>query len=329
MRDLKIFMKAGAVGAVLLVLASCSSTPERVELLEQAQAMVSEVDRDPLAGQVAQVELQEAKNALERAEVAREDDADIEIIRHNAYLALRNAEIAKQRIAQAQAQREIDQSEARRNRVIMEVRTREAERARRLAEARSREAEQRALEAGMAREEAERARQDALAARQESEESRARAEAAMEEARNLQQALSTLEAEQTNRGLVVTLDDVLFDTGKAELKAGAEVSMARLAAVMQEYPDRRLMIEGHTDSMGEEDYNEILSRQRAESVRDALVKQGVSPDRLITKGLGEEFPVTTNDTAAGRQQNRRVEIVVSSEDGEFPAAANRNTMGSL
>ncbi len=132
-----------------------------------------------------------------------------------------------------------------------------------------------------------------------------------------QAALAALQAKQTDRGMVVTMGDVLFDTGSANLKPGAMQTLDRLAAYMQSSPQTRLIIEGHTDSTGSVATNEELSQRRADAVATALIERGVSAQNLHAVGKGESAPVATNGTAAGRQQNRRVEIVFSDQDGRF------------
>jgi len=127
----------------------------------------------------------------------------------------------------------------------------------------------------------------------------------------LQRQLEILQARPTDRGLVLTLGDTLFATGKSELKSGATVNLDRLTAFMNEYPQRTAAIEGYTDSMGSEEMNQSLSQRRADAVKGYLVGQGVSSARLSTSGRGESSPVADNESAAGRQQNRRVEIVIS------------------
>lgn len=158
---------------------------------------------------------------------------------------------------------------------------------------------------------------DAEQARQAAAQQAARAEA-------LERELDELEAEQTDRGPVLTLSDVLFDTDKAELKPGAMTTVDRLAQFMSEHPDRRLLIEGHADARGTEAYNRDLSERRAAAVRKALVDDNVDPSRIRVTGLGEDYPVASNDTRAGMQANRRVEIVISDGDGQFPAGAIRS-----
>jgi outer membrane protein OmpA-like peptidoglycan-associated protein len=117
--------------------------------------------------------------------------------------------------------------------------------------------------------------------------------------------------------MVMTLSDVLFDTAQATLKPGADRAVDRLAQFLKDSPGTHVLIEGHTDSVGSDDYNVALSERRAQAVADALTARGVSADRIQTKGLGKSYPVATNDTQAGRQQNRRVEIVFSDTSGRF------------
>jgi outer membrane protein OmpA-like peptidoglycan-associated protein len=120
-----------------------------------------------------------------------------------------------------------------------------------------------------------------------------------------------LETRETARGLIVNLSDVLFDVDRATLKPGAREKLARVAGILASHPDLHIEIEGHTDSTGSDDYNQRLSERRAESVRAYLVEQHVAPAVVGTAGFGESRPVATNGTAAGRQQNRRVELVVT------------------
>lgn len=145
--------------------------------------------------------------------------------------------------------------------------------------------------------------------------------AAMAEAQTDEMArrLAELEAEKTERGIVLTLQDVLFDVGRAELKPGAQRTIDDLARFMADYPDRRVRIEGFTDSTGSDEFNRQLSENRAFAVRDALTRAGVSQDRIEVQGYGEMYPVASNDTTEGRQLNRRVEILISDESGTIAA----------
>jgi outer membrane protein OmpA-like peptidoglycan-associated protein len=128
-------------------------------------------------------------------------------------------------------------------------------------------------------------------------------------AKSLEQELAGLNAKKTDRGIVLTLGDVLFDTGKATLKPGAYATIDRLANALKEDSARTVMIEGHTDSVGDEQYNQGLSERRAASVQAALLERGVPSEQMSVVGKGETTPVASNDNAGGRQQNRRVELV--------------------
>lgn len=143
------------------------------------------------------------------------------------------------------------------------------------------------------------------------------AERTMREAKELRLQMEAMQAEKTDRGMVLTLGDVLFDLDRAELKPSGEDTVRRLADFMAEYENRRVRVEGYTDSTGEESYNQGLSERRAEAVRDTLISMGISADRVEVKGFGEQYPVASNDRSGGRQQNRRVEIVISDEEGHI------------
>jgi outer membrane protein OmpA-like peptidoglycan-associated protein len=136
----------------------------------------------------------------------------------------------------------------------------------------------------------------------------------------LERELAELQAERTDRGLVVTLsDDILFDVDQADLKPGAAQQLARVSDFLRNHPDRNILIEGHTDSTASDSYNLALSQRRATAVEDFLISQGGDPTRISARGYGEQLPVATNDTAAGRQQNRRVELVILDPGAGIPA----------
>jgi outer membrane protein OmpA-like peptidoglycan-associated protein len=163
-----------------------------------------------------------------------------------------------------------------------------------------------ATRAAQAKQEAENARR---AAQAEAEKA-ARAKA---EADQLMRELSELKAQQTERGIVLTIGDVLFATGKADLSPDANKSVARLAEFLKKYPNRNVLIEGHTDSVGKDDYNLALSQKRADSVKAQLVGDGIEAARITTVGYGKKYPVASNDTMAGKAQNRRVDVVILNE----------------
>jgi outer membrane protein OmpA-like peptidoglycan-associated protein len=137
------------------------------------------------------------------------------------------------------------------------------------------------------------------------------ARAQLAHAQRLSKQSRGLGARSDARGVVLTLDSVLFSTGKADLKPGAERVIERIASLLNAYPDRGILVEGHTDSVGSDDVNLALSRARADAVARALARDGVSADRIRARGFGKTQPIAGNDTASGRQQNRRVEIVIA------------------
>jgi len=157
--------------------------------------------------------------------------------------------------------------------------------------------------------ETERARQEAAAAEQARQQ--AEQQAAEQRQRLVQQLNSVLQTKDTARGVVAQMSDVLFDVNKATLKADAKIRLAKVAGIVLAYPDLRLEIDGYTDSTGTQQRNQVLSEQRAASVRDFLISQGVSANNVMARGFGEENPIAPNETAAGRKMNRRVELVMS------------------
>ena len=161
-----------------------------------------------------------------------------------------------------------------------------------------------------------------LAAREnEVDEAKTQAHQAQAESQRLAALLENMQASQTSRGIVLTLDDVLFDTGKAQLKSGAERSIEQIASFLKENPDRRVQVEGFTDSQGADNYNLELSQSRADSVAMAIIHRGVDAQRVRALGYGEGYPVASNDSAGTRQLNRRVEIIVSNGSAEIPGRA--------
>jgi OmpA-OmpF porin, OOP family len=165
---------------------------------------------------------------------------------------------------------------------------------------------------------------DTVAAREEIEKGTAERQQVLLEARTreterVQRELKDLQAKQTERGMVLTLGDVLFDTGKAVLKPGAYTTIDRLAQVLNSSHSSRVVIEGHTDSMGSDTNNQMLSEQRALAVQYALLQRGVSASQIHSVGKGESTPVAGNDTASGRQANRRVELIFSQDASRVAA----------
>lgn len=298
-----------------LLLAACAMGPARPEGSAQVRNKLTQLQSDPELASRAPVAIKEAEVAVAAAEVP-EDDA--ELARHRVFTADRKVDIAW---ALAQSRLAEDQRtalSAERESARLDARTREANLARGEARSARSEADLARIQAADARNAAEIARSQASSARTEAEIARSQADAASmaaddsrRQADALQRQIAELNAKATDRGLVVTLGDVLFATGRAELKGSVPSNLSKLAAFLNEYPDRSVIIEGHTDSVGAEGYNRDLSQRRADTVKSYLMRQGVGPNRVVASGLGEGSPVADNTSVTGRQQNRRVEVIIS------------------
>jgi outer membrane protein OmpA-like peptidoglycan-associated protein len=142
-----------------------------------------------------------------------------------------------------------------------------------------------------------------------------------QDADRLQRQLVDMQARPTQQGIVVTLSNVLFKTNGVDLLPSAATSLDRLAAYLKDNPASTVQVEGYTDRSGSADYNIGLSQRRAEAVRQALVARGIDPTRIQARGYGQAAPVANNDTAEGRQMNRRVEVVISDSEGHMPQAS--------
>lgn len=268
-------LKTSLTAAALCVLAGCQSLPSRNPTLDAAEQAYTSTAADPQVQRHAAGELERVRSMLTRAKRYWEDERDEAQTRHLAYLATRQLETLRVHAAQREAEAQMSQASAERDRVRLEAR----------------DAELRRAQSG---EDAARRTADAL-----------------------QRDLAALNAQATQRGLIVTLQDVLFATGRAELQSGAQRSLQRLAQVLQQHLERRVLLEGFADSTGGRQMNLRLSQRRADAVRRALVREGVAPQRIEVRAFGEDFPAADNGTAAGRQQNRRVEVLFSDEQGRL------------
>jgi outer membrane protein OmpA-like peptidoglycan-associated protein len=247
---------------------------------DQARAR-RQAELDRLAAEQAKAEaLTVAQNAQRDADNARQERAA--------------AEQAKAEALQAKAQ--ADQA-----RIAAEQARAEAEQARAAAVAQQQQLSAQVDQAKMAAADADRLRM------------KAEQDQALLRQQLLDQFNSILQTRDTARGLIVNMSDVLFDTGRYTLKPGAREKLAKVSGIILGHPGLKIAVEGHTDSVGGDEYNMKLSEERAGSVRDFLVGQGVSPASVTSRGFGKTMPVADNATAAGRQQNRRVELVVSGE----------------
>jgi outer membrane protein OmpA-like peptidoglycan-associated protein len=292
------------VGVLGLIVGCAASSQERAAKaqLERAQAAYLQAQADPNVQAYAQLRLGDAQKALRAAEQAKDSEEKT----HLAYLAEKKARLASVTGATGKTEHSMDQLRKETTDVLLQKRDRELKVARTETDSKAREAEQ-------WRRVAEARARDAEARTREAEQGRKADEAEHAKATALANELANLKAQQTDRGMVLTVGDVLFAPGKAEVGPGAQRSIDKLADFLKAYPKRNVLIEGHSDNVGDAGFNIKLSQQRADAVRDQLVTRGVAPQRIRTKGYGPKFPVVENDSAAGRQQNRRVEVLVLNE----------------
>ncbi len=302
---------AGSVCGLALMLAGCATTsPEGESALDQARAAVQRLEDQPLAAQTAGKALQDARDALGAAEAAEREHKSADVVVHLSYLARRDAEVGEAVLAEARARTAMAQAQAEREHVLLNEREREAASAHEQALTAQQQAQ-------AAQQQAQAAQQQALASQQQAQQQAQAAQDAQQQARDAQQQLEAMQAKQTERGMMLTLGNVLFDTNGDTLKPGADELVSRLSQFLQNHADIKLRIEGHTDSTGSDSYNEALSERRAQAVATALESRGIPAERIQAVGRGKSAPVATNDTSAGRQQNRRVEIIFSDAQGQF------------
>ncbi len=276
-----------------VALSACATMPQPNPALENARAAVQAAEADPNVNKYAPLDLDRAKKDLAAAEDAALQHHDAEIAQP-AYLAAQNARIAQAHGAAKADDARVAAGQTERDRIMLAARTREAENAKASA------ANSQAV-AAAALNQRDQANQDAAQAQQEAAQAQAELEA--------------LKATPTSRGLVLTLGDVMFDTGKSELKSGGMRKIDQLAQFLTEHPQRRVEIDGFTDSVGSDAYNEELSQRRADAVKAALVSRNVDPARISTEGFGKAYPVASNNDSGGRQLNRRVEVVIGGANG--------------
>ncbi len=271
-----------------LVLAGCESAPkDEGGLLLQARSSVAQAESDPNVTKYAPTELDRARKLLINAEgAAREKGATHETAAHYAYLATQMARISEQRAHEQVAMERVKAGETERQKILLTARESEAQQARDVAQG-----------------------------------AQSQAATAQAEIQRLAKQLEELQASQTERGIVLTLGDVLFDTGRAEMKPGAQRSIEQIAAFLNEHPERSVQIEGFTDSQGPDQYNLELSQRRADAVAMAIIQRGIDAQRVRAMGYGEEFPVASNTNSGSRQLNRRVEVIVSKDNQAIPGRA--------
>jgi outer membrane protein OmpA-like peptidoglycan-associated protein len=269
---------------IALAIAACASTPKPNEALESARTIVQAAEADPNAAKYAALDLQSAKTDLTVADAAsmRHDEAGIA---QPAYMAAQSARLAQLKGAAKADDARVAAGQAERDSILLAARNNQVDSANRATDA-------------------------AKIARDQATENSAR----------LQAEIDALKAKPTDRGLVLTLGDVLFETGSSTLSPGAGRNLDRLVQFLTEHPDRLVQIDGFTDSIGTDSFNQDLSQRRADAVRFALLSRGISSARVATQGYGKSYPVASNSESSGRQLNRRVEVVIGADDGAAIAA---------
>ena len=287
MKRTKVSWSVVAVTAALLGMVGCETAPETSGVLDEARGAVSTAEADPNVTKYAPTELDRARKLLVNAEgAAKEKGAKDKSTAHYAYLATQMARISQQRAQEQVATARVKAGETERQKILLTARESEVDQA-----------------------------------KAQAQNAQSQVQQAQAESQRLAAQLENMQASQTPRGIVLTLDDVLFDTGKAQLKSGAERSIEQIASFLKENPDRRVQVEGFTDSLGADDYNLELSQSRADSVAMAIIRRGVDAQRVRALGYGEGYPVASNDSAGSRQLNRRVEIIVSNDKSDIPVRA--------
>lgn len=276
-----------------LALGACATVPQPNPVLESARAAVQTAEADPNVNKYAPLDLEKARKDLSVAEDAAMHHHDDQVAQP-AYLATQWARIAQAHGAAKADDARVAAGQTERDRILLAARTREAQNAK--------------AEAENSKAQAESSNAAAEAALNQRDQANA-------ETAQVQAQLDALKAKPTPRGLVLTLGDVMFDTGRSDLKSGADRKLDQLAQFLKAQPDRRVQIDGFTDSVGTDSYNEELSQRRADAVKTSLVNLGVDPSRIGTEGYGKAYPVASNNNSGGRQLNRRVEVVIGNGNG--------------
>ena len=303
----------------LLFCMAASAAPKLDPDVGRLRAQLQSIDADPAYADLAGVERLQARQAIEALAVARRRDREQAL-----FVAERRLDIARFVAEAEHHHRQFEQLEREHDKILLEASRRDAEMARLEAEklrlqslARAEEAERAQEEAAnaialseLSTAEAEQARKLAQAQATEAALARKEADLAFAAADSLRQQLQTLTATTDSRGQVMTLSGDAFASGQAKLRPEARANLQRVVEFVGKAPGKAVLIEGHTDSQGSANLNQVLSQRRAEAVRDALIQDGVEGSRLTAVGIGKDRPIADNATADGRARNRRVEIVV-------------------
>ena len=293
----KLFNTAILAGAGLLT--ACSTMPASTPTLDQARGAFAAANSNPQVSTYAPLEFKLASDALEQANAAAVKRQSLDKIDQLAYLAKQKIAIAQQVASQKAAEADIANSGQARERLQLEARTNEANRAK--------------MDADRARMDAQAAQSQANDAQRAASNAEAQTREAQARFAQLEAQMADLQAKKTERGMIITIGDVLFGTDQARLTPNGMNTVQKLADVLTQNPSRTVLVEGFTDSTGSAAHNQDLSERRAASVATALTGMSIPRERVAMRGYGQSYPAAGNDSASARQLNRRVEIVLSNE----------------
>ncbi|GGD51561.1 OmpA family protein [Lacimicrobium alkaliphilum] len=311
-----------SIGFAAVFVTACASAPKMPDGAADVRQQLTQLQGDRQLALLAPLAIKEAEQAVILAE---QPDKNTQLTRHRVVMAERKVAMASTQAQTRLLESQRDALSQQRDDVRLNARTLEAKRARADASDARSDAEQARSQASSAQAEASDARIDSARAKRQAMLAENREQSALSEARSARQQaessdaaaaelrtqLDELNAKPTERGLVVTLGDVLFDTGKANLKVSSSNHLQKLAKFLMAYPERTAQIEGHTDDVGSDASNMLLSQRRAETVKTFLQAKGVADSRLDVTGMGESTPMASNSTVDGREQNRRVEVIIA------------------
>ena len=296
-------MKTFALLTLVAALAACSSVPRTTSLLDQTRIDYRAAQNNANVARYAPVEFKQAGEAMDQANAASDHSDSADKIDKLAYLAKQKIALTQEAAKQKAAEADVVSSAKERDQIRLAQRTNEADKAK--------------AESQQANQAAQAALDEAALARRRTEEAQSANRDAQARATQLEAQLAELSAKKTERGIVITLGDVLFAVDVARLTPDGLRTIQKLANVLQQNPARTVLIEGYTDSTGTAPHNQELSERRAGAVRSALQDMGVAAGRVSVRGYGQSNPVASNDNAQSRQLNRRVEIVLSDDAGKI------------
>lgn len=291
---MKNFYSSPILLAIAVLVGACSSAPRTTTLLDQTRSDYRMAQSNANVASYAPQEMKQASEAMEQADAAASRPDSEEKIDKLAYLAKQKIALTQEAAKQRAAEAAVAIAGKQRDQIRLDQRTNEA---------------------NQAKTSAEQSKLAAQLAQGETIEAQRKTQEAQTRAAQLEAQLVDLAAKKTERGMVITLGDVLFATDQARLSAEGMRTAQKLTNVLQQNPERTVLIEGFTDSTGTAAHNQELSERRAGAVRNALQEQGVARERIAVRGYGEAYPVAANDTSQNRQLNRRVEIVLSDNTG--------------